>query len=125
MAIDILIILNNFIHDLAAAMWFCGTLIIFIMVREGTKRDHVEINNFIKKVYKKLLLITRISLIVVILGGVIRAFTYHKYEWAAALGKNQVDLLIIKHLLFGFIVIAGIYIQIRLSRKVKEIKMMR
>lgn len=122
MAIGILITLNNFIHDLAAAVWFCGTLIIFIIVREGVKRDRVEVNNFIKNVYKRLLWITRISLAMVLLGGLIRAFSYRKYEWAAALGRNQVDLLIIKHLLLGVIVLAGIYIQIRVSRKVKEIE---
>lgn len=113
---DILITLNNFFHDLATAIWFCGTITIFIVVMEGVKSDQIELKNFVKKVYRRFLWLTNISLVIVILGGLIRAFNYKKYEWAEALGRDQILLLIVKHILWGLIVIAGIFLQIRLYR---------
>lgn len=122
MSIGILITLNNFLHDLASAVWFCGTLIIFFTVMEGVKSYKADVNNFVVKIYKKFLWITNISLAIVILGGSIRAFNYKKYEWAEALGRDQIFLLIVKHILWGLIVMAGIFLQIKLYRIIHGIK---
>lgn len=122
MTIDILITLNNFIHDLAAAMWLCGTLIIYVIVKRGLEIDQAEATNFVRRVYKTFSRVTNLSLAVVLLGGVVRAFAYRKYEWAPALGRDQVTLLVIKHILLAVIVLAGIWIQTTANRKVKRIR---
>lgn len=119
--IDILIILNNFIHDLAAATWFCGTLIMLFIVTEGSAKNRPGMQDFIQNLFSKIKLLTHSSLLVVILGGVVRAFAYEKYEWMPALGRDQITLLILKHALLTVIVVAGFYLQYRLSQKVKEL----
>lgn len=119
--IDILIILNNFIHDLSAATWFCGTLTMLFIVTEGGARDRTGMQDFVQGLFGKIKVLTHSSLAVVVLGGVVRAFAYEKYEWMPALGRDQVTLLILKHILLTVIVVAGFYLQYRLTRKVKEL----
>jgi len=120
MAIGILITLNNFIHDLAVAVWFSGTVLALIIMQEGLKQGTAGIKDFAAKAAQRMCRIANISLIIVIAGGVVRAFAYKKYEWVNALGRGQIHLLIIKHLLFALIVAVGLYIQIRLRRQINK-----
>jgi uncharacterized membrane protein len=121
MTFDILIILNNFMHDLAAAMWFCGTIVLFITLKSYGHEGGEGIKPYAKKLFYKIKKITNASLIIVLLGGIIRAVNYSRYEWLPALGRDQVILLIIKHVLLIGIVIAGIFLQIHLTRRVKSL----
>lgn len=121
MTFDILIILNNFMHDLAAAMWFCGVIVLSIIVKSYGHEERKGIKPYVKKLFFKIKKITNISLIIVLLGGIVRAVNYHRYEWLPALGRDQVLLLIIKHVLLTGIVITCIFLQIHLTRKVKSI----
>ena len=119
--VDILIVLNNFIHDLSAATWFCGTLTMLFIVTEGSRNNRSGMQDFVQSLFGKIKIVTHSSMAIVVLGGIVRAFAYEKYEWLPALGRGQVTLLVLKHVLLTFIVVAGIYLQIRLSRKVKEL----
>jgi hypothetical protein len=112
MAFDILIILNNFMHDLAAAMWFCGTIVLFIILKSYGHEGGEGIKPYAKKLFYKIKKITNASL---------RAVNYNRYEWLPALGRDQVLLLIIKHVLLIGIVIAGIFLQVHLTRRVKSL----
>ncbi|PLX88715.1 MAG: hypothetical protein C0618_03665 [Desulfuromonas sp.] len=119
--IDILIVLNNFIHDLSAAAWFCGTLTMLFIAAEAKRSGSSGMRDFVQRLFARIKLLTHSSLAIVLLGGIVRAFAYQQYEWMPALGRGQVTLLIIKHVLLTVIVIAGIYLQIRLSRKVRQL----
>lgn len=116
----ILIILNNFIHDLAVAFWFGGTLLAFVIMQEGVKQGMTEIKDFAAKTALRMCRMANISLIIVIAGGIVRALAYKKYEWVEALGRGQVTLLVIKHLLLLLIVLGGIYMQVKLRRQIKR-----
>ena len=120
MFIDLLVILNNFLHDLAAAMWFCGSITLFLIVRQSEKLKPQTFNTFAKDLFHQVKRITNYSLAVIFLGGIVRALNYQKYEWVEALGRGQVTLLIIKHILLFGIVITGIYIQFQLSGKIQN-----
>lgn len=119
MAIGILITINNFIHDLAVAVWFSGTVLALIIMQEGLKQGTAGIKDFAAKAAQRMCRIANISLIIVIAGGVVRAFAYKKYEWVDALGRGQLTLLVIKHLLLLLIVLGGIYMQVKLRRQIK------
>lgn len=119
--VDVLIVLNNFIHDLSAAAWFCGTLTMLYIVSEGSQSDRSGMRDFVQGLFAKIKVLTHTSLAIVMLGGIVRALAYEKYEWMPALGRGQVTLLIIKHVLLTVIVVAGIYLQVRLTRKVKDL----
>jgi putative copper export protein len=120
MTVDLLIILNNFFHDLASAMWFCGTLTLLALLRAGNKNGHPEVVDFSCRLFRRVSKITNISLAIVVLGGVVRAINYQKYEWLPALGRDQVVLLVVKHILLTGIVFGGIYIQVRMARQFRQ-----
>ena len=120
MFIDILIILNNFFHDLAAAMWFCGTLTLLFIYRKLDGQDKGN-RDFAYSLFTQVKQITNWSLFFVVLGGIVRAVNYQQYEWLPFLGRGQVTLLIIKHILITVIVLGGIFIQMRLSSNIKKL----
>lgn len=121
MAVDILIILNNFFHDLASAMWFCGTLTLLGIVREGEKIEGTETRAFSKALFFRIRKVTNWSLVFVLLGGVVRAINYQKYEWLPALGRGQVGLLLVKHALLFVIVAVALILQVKLAKKIKAL----
>jgi len=111
---DILIVLNNFFHDLAAAMWFCSTIILFYL--QHFSENHPKKETVAKTLYNKFRKIALGSLALVCVGGIIRAFHYRQYEWLPALGRHQITLLIVKHILLTGIVVAGLVILWRAQR---------
>jgi putative copper export protein len=123
MDFSVLIILNNFFHDLAAAMWFCGTIVLYYIVQKskGLPKDE-DTERYITSLFQVMRRVTNISLGFVCGGGVIRALNYMEYEWMDAMGREQITLLVIKHILLAFIVVAGIVLQYRLSQDMKIFK---
>ena len=123
MDLGVLIILNNFFHDLAAAMWFCGTIVLYyIMERSKDLSKAEDIDRYIGSLFRSMRKVTNISLGFVCAGGIVRAINYMEYEWIPALGREQITLLVIKHALLVFIVIAGILLQLRLSQNMQIYK---
>jgi len=121
MFIDILVLLNNFVHDLSAAMWFCGTCAMLYIVSEGQRRCETGNGTFVHALYRKMLRLTHISLAFVFAGGIVRALAFSKYEWIPAMGREQVSLLIVKHVLLIGIVAGAFWLQTRLSKQVKRL----
>ncbi len=120
MTVDLLIILNNFFHDLASAMWFCGTLTLLALLRAGKQDGHPEVAAFSRQLFRRVSKVTNVSLAAVVLGGVVRAINYQEYEWLPALGRDQVGLLVVKHILLTGIVVGGIYLQVRMARQFRQ-----
>lgn len=115
-----LVTLNNFAHDLAAAVWFCGTLLAYIAVRDGIRKGGPETREFASGIALKMCRVANAALVVVIAGGVVRALAYTRYEWAEAAGRGQVRLLVLKHVLLFCIVALGAYLQVRLRRDIRR-----
>ena len=107
----ILLMLNNFLHDLSAAGWFVGTVLLWSILRkkdQGSKSETV-----VADLLKTLLFMMKLSFAGVVIFGVIRAFAYGSYEWNAAAGQSQITLLIVKHVIFTGIVVLGVVYYIR------------
>ena len=120
MTIDLLIILNNFFHDLASAMWFCGTLTLLALLRAGKQDQRPDVVDFSRQLFHKVSKVTNLSLALVVLGGVVRAINYQEYEWLPALGRDQVVLLVVKHIMLTGIVVGGLYLQVRMARQFRQ-----
>lgn len=117
------ILMNNFLHDLAAAIWICGSVLLWLLSKEVDKEGSSGVlNAFFRKVFKKFSFLTLGSLVVIILGGIVRTAAYRQFEWIPAVGRGQVVVLIIKHILFFLAVAVGLYFQLKLARKVKGIE---
>jgi membrane protease YdiL (CAAX protease family) len=109
----IFVMLNNYLHDVATALLLCSALIIFWLAKEN-KKDKIVVN-----IYKKMRKLAIISFVWIIIGGFIRAIFYKNYEWSDAVGKGQVSILILKHIIIFTFVILGIVFWIKLEKKFK------
>lgn len=118
--LSILVLLNNYLHDLAAAVLISSMILLFVMARGVERQGGEELKALFVKVYKKFSLVPLMSLVIIILGGIVRTITYRQYEWAWAAGRGQVTALVVKHIILFTLVGVGIYLWIRLAGKVKR-----
>lgn len=109
-----LIILNNWLHDFAAAILLVSLVFIYIFQKKYFPLKIARL------VYSKIKPLIISSWIFIIAGGVVRTITYSKFEWAEAAGRGQVAALAIKHVILFVIVIAGIYFQLKLKKLFKR-----
>ena len=114
--------MNNYFHDVATALLITSAVVILLLARSAERTGEVEAIRYFVDLYPKLTILARISLSWIAVGGVIRLLTFVDFEWAAAVGKNQVPALILKHIVIFSVVGTGAYKWRQLSRKVKELR---
>lgn len=114
--LNILIMFNNFFHDLATAVFFVGLILVYLTVHQAMNTKDEEIVKFAVAVYEKFTPVIFISFIWVLLGGAIRALTYRQFEWVNAVGNDQIPLLIVKHILLFGLAGSGLFFWSKASR---------
>ncbi len=112
--------LNNFLHDFSAAGWLFATIVMYVLLRRtfGDGEGKVVAADTLST----LLLLTRISIVGIVVFGLVRAFAYTQYEWNAEAGGEQVTLLLIKHVIFTIIFMVGMVCYIKASRFVRRVR---
>lgn len=121
-ALGIFIMMNNYFHDVATALLAASGITMWIIVRKYGDNSDPEVADYFLRIYNSITKIAKFALYWIILGGIPRTIAYKDYEWTNAVGKNQVPALIVKHILVFIFVGTGVYLWIRLSRRVKKIK---
>lgn len=114
--------MNNYFHDVATALLITSAFVMITLSRTAERQGHIEAVRYFVDVYPRLTLLARIALGWIWIGGTVRLFTYMDFEFANAVGKDQVPALIVKHLVMFSFVGAGGYLWLRLSRRVKELR---
>ena len=110
MTLALFVMLNNYFHDLATAVFGVSAFAAYWVLREeGAKLA-------LRALSQKLVWLGRWSLVWVLVGGVVRALAYRDYECSEAAGKAQVPVLAVKHLVLFTLVALGILF----LRKVKH-----
>ncbi|UCG49368.1 MAG: hypothetical protein JSU94_06205 [Phycisphaerales bacterium] len=110
----VLVLLNNFLHDFSAAGWLFGTVILISLCRKDICcRDSTKA---IADILKIVLSLMRLSIAGIVVFGLFRALAYKQYEWSAAAGRNQVILLIVKHIILTAVFVPGLVYYIRVNR---------
>lgn len=120
--IGILVMMNNYFHDLAAGIVFVCGVVMFAMVKKARETGSREIKEYCLGVYPTLVHIIGGAIIFMLFAGVIRTFTYKEFEWANAVGVGQVPAIIIKHIFLGGIFFYGISLWIKAHKMVKEMR---
>ena len=110
----ILVMLNNYFHDLATAVFAVSALGAYLLQRTVAMTTAPEA---IRPVATGLMKIGGYSLLCTLLLGGIRALAYRQYEWVEAAGRGQVAALAVKHVILVSLVILGIVV----LRKVRRI----
>jgi hypothetical protein len=121
--LGVIIMMNNYFHDVATALLMASAFVIWVIVKryECSVITH-ETTDYFLKIYKSSTKLAKFALLWIILGGIPRTIFYTEFEWANAAGKSQITALVVKHILAFTIVGTGAYLWIRINRKVKDIK---
>ncbi len=120
--VNLLLILNNYFHDLAAALLFSSAALTFILLGQLKKRESPETVGFFLSALGKLNFIAIGSLVWVLVGGVIRAAAFKTVEWNTAVVKGIVPALILKHVLFFGAVVVGVFLWSRIRREAQTLR---
>jgi len=112
-----LIILNNYLHDVATAVLLSSAVIYYVLGRQAKAGDEGERHAFVRA-YGTLTKFARGALVWIVLGGIPRTIFFREYEFIPADTKGIVADLIIKHVLLVSAVIAGSVMWLRMKKAV-------
>ena len=122
-ASGVLIMMNNYFHDVATALLLASGYVIWVIVkRYDASSKTKETTEYFLKIYGNATKLAKFSLIWIVLGGIPRTIFYTEFEWANAAGKGQITALIIKHILAFTFLGLGAHFWIKINRKVKHIR---
>jgi hypothetical protein len=100
----ILVMLNNYFHDLATAVFAVSALGAYFLQRTLAMRAAPEV---VRPVAEGLRKVGIYALVWTLAGGYLRGRFYHQYEYMEAAGRGQVPALIAKHVLLVVLVTLG------------------
>jgi hypothetical protein len=120
--LGVIIMMNNYFHDVATALLLASGVAAWVMFRKYEDNNTSEVNEYFLRIYRSMTRLAQFSLVWIIIGGIPRTIFYKDFEWANAVGKNQVPALIVKHILAFIIVGTGAYVWLKISRRIKAIK---
>ena len=106
----ILVMLNNYFHDLSTAVFAVSAIAAWLVVRS---RAMEKAPAAVRPLAAGLVKVGIASFVWTLLGGWIRGITYREYEWVDAAGRGQVPVLVLKHVILFSLVVAGIAVHYR------------
>lgn len=118
----VFVMMNNYFHDVATAMLLVASLLMMFLIREVERHGNVEVKRLFVDVYPKISHIIGGTIVFIIMAGIVRTFTYKDFEWANAVGNEQVPAIIVKHILVVLFLFFGFRGWFRVHKRVKEMK---
>lgn len=112
---SILIIINNYLHDVASATLLSSAVIFYVLGRQAQRGDAAERKAF-ARAYRTLTRFAWGALAWIIVGGIPRTIFFNQYEFIPADTKGIVADLAIKHALMFTAVVAGGIMWIRMGK---------
>ena len=109
----LVVMMNNYFHDLAVAFLFASSMMAHLVVRHWPGRPPLGLVSTLRRVAWG-------SLLWVLAGGAVRAWFYKDYEWLPMAGTAQVPALVAKHILLVTVTVWGLVGVIRLRRLLGE-----
>lgn len=109
-ALKVLIIVNNFAHDLATGLWASSIIVISVLKnKSGAFRAVSELSSVLQELMRFFFWLSVLSILVILATGSFRVF-YFEAETAARERETKKKLLIVKHVFFTTIFIGGTYL---------------
>jgi TRAP-type mannitol/chloroaromatic compound transport system permease small subunit len=112
------ILLNNFLHDFSAAGWLFGSILLGAILKKRSQFENSS--GFANSMMKTVLFLMNISVAGIVVFGIIRAVAYKSFEWSVEAGNGQLTLLVVKHVIFTVIFIAGLIQYLKALKIVKN-----
>ena len=110
----LLVMMNNYFHDLAVAFLFASSLLSHVILRHWPQPHSPGLVTALKRIAWG-------SLAWVVIGGAIRGRFYMEYEWLEKAGTLQLPALVVKHILLLALTFWGHVGVVRLSRKLHDL----
>ena len=120
--IGILLMLNNYIHDVATGLLLISALWLAWSARDLGDAPSNELVSYFRRTYRRCVRFAVGSVVVIVLTGIVRTITFMDFEWQPALGKGLVPVLIMKHVLIFTMLGAGIYAWVQLKKRLRAIQ---
>lgn len=120
--ISVLVMLNNYFHDFATALVVVTTFGMMCLIKRVEATGSRDSKELVVNLYPRMVHLAGGSVVFVFFAGIIRSFTYKQYEWHDAVASGQVTALIIKHIVLTFLFAYGIYLWLRVYRKIKSFR---
>lgn len=119
--VAILLMLNNYVHDVATGLLLISALWIGWSAKSMGDDPPPPVVETFRRTYLRSLRFVWASLALIVLTGVVRTLNFMRFEWFPALGKGLVPILVLKHVLIFTILGAGIYAWVQLRRRLRTL----
>jgi hypothetical protein len=112
---SIVIVLNNYFHDVATATLLSSAVIVYILGRRA-EQGTLEERLFFARAYRSLTKLAWFALAWIIIGGIPRTLFFPTYEFIPAQQKGLIFDLAIKHVVMFSAVGIGAFVWIRTGK---------
>ncbi len=112
---SILIIMNNYLHDVATAVLLSSAVILYILGRAAEKGGPDE-RLALVRAYPALTKFAWGAIAWIVVGGIPRIIFFTRYEWDPAVIKGIVPALIVKHTLIAIAIVVGAFMWRRMAK---------
>lgn len=113
--------LNRYAHDFTAAMWVCGSILIWLICREADRAEASgDSGRMLQRLAGRIGLMTVPSLVISLATGGVRAVTFTRSEYVGEVTGALVTILVIKHVVFAALIAWGVWVHVR-SRKLGSV----
>ena len=120
-AVGILLMLNNYVHDVATGVLLISALWLGWSARDLGGAPGTEALEIFRKGYRRCKRFVFESIAVIVCTGVFRTLFFMEFEWQPALGKSLVPILVLKHVLIFSMLGAGGYAWYGLRKRLQAI----
>jgi len=103
---SIIIILNNYFHDLATGLLLSSAVILWVLGRRAEQGGPDEARA-LAGAYPTLVKFARGAFVWIILGGIPRTIFFNQYEFIPAVNKLIYAALIVKHVFMVTVIVIG------------------
>lgn len=103
---SIVIIINNYLHDLATGLLLSSAVILWVLGRRAEDGGPAE-RKALARAYPALVRFARGAFVWIVLGGIPRTIFFTRYEWDPAMINGIVPALMVKHVLMVCAIIVG------------------
>lgn len=120
-AAAILVMLNNYVHDVATGLLLVSALWLGWSSRDLGPAPCPEALAAFRRSYHRCVKFVVGSVAVIVATGIFRTVFFMRFEWLPAMGRGLVPVLVAKHALIFTMLGAGIYAWAGLRRRLAAI----
>lgn len=119
--LDILLTVNNFLHDFASGLWLATLLVLYLLFKYISQISDEAAKESLRGVFETVFILTLVSLGAIIITGVPRLLTYNYYIQRGSQAPpgffSRENLLIGKHILLFVVYGIGTWWAFRLKNR--------